>query len=229
MQDLIQIHEGNNGAKTVDARELHGFLGSKQDFTTWVKSRIGKYGFIEGEDYLLHKKMEQHESGAKLRTEYTLTLDMAKELAMVEANERGQQARRYFIEAEKQLREVASRPEPQPQLKKHTAVEYVQASKDLPQIENPMLRSILEQRLMEEVGQKALPESTDENREVILTTLAKDLGYTEKQIGTGSELGRFVSKRIESEGKQYHGRYKVNVYKLTPELKEAVHAFLAFK
>lgn len=87
-----------------DARKLHQFLQSKQDYSTWIKNRISEYGFVEDQDFLLHKFVEQKSgSGGHNRTDYHLTLDMAKELAMVERNEQGRAARRYFIECEKAL------------------------------------------------------------------------------------------------------------------------------
>ena len=108
MNELIKIESkeiGNESVQTVNARELHAFLQSKQDFSTWIKNRIEQYGFVENQDFiLLHKKMEQV-SGAKHLIEYHITLDMAKELAMVERNDKGKQARQYFITCEKQLHE----------------------------------------------------------------------------------------------------------------------------
>ena len=92
----------------VNARDLWKFLESKQDFSTWIKRRIEKYEFIEGQDYLLHKFVEQLPSGAKHCIEYLISLDMAKELAMVENNERGRQARQYFIEVEKRFRHAGN-------------------------------------------------------------------------------------------------------------------------
>lgn len=87
----------------VNARELHQFLQSKQDFSTWIKKRINEYDFLENEDYIkLHKKMELSRTG-QFVTDYHLTLDMAKELSMVERTEKGRQARKYFIECEKRL------------------------------------------------------------------------------------------------------------------------------
>lgn len=89
----------------ISARELWKFLESKQDFSTWIKRRIEKYGFSEGRDYLLHNFVEQLPSGTKHCIDYCVSLDMAKELAMVENNERGRQARQYFIEVEKRYRQ----------------------------------------------------------------------------------------------------------------------------
>lgn len=103
---LIPVFSGElSGAPTqlVDARLLHTFLESAQDFSDWVKKRIKSYGFVENQDYLLHKFMEQLPSGAKAKIDYHLSLDMAKELSMVERNEKGKQARRYFIDCERRL------------------------------------------------------------------------------------------------------------------------------
>jgi anti-repressor protein len=108
--EIIHISE-ENGKKVVSARELHIFLESKQDFSTWIKNRIEKYGLIENQDYeLLHNFMEQV-SGTKHLIEYALTIDAAKELAMVEGNEKGKQARRYFIEVEKKFRQPVKLPD----------------------------------------------------------------------------------------------------------------------
>lgn len=104
MNELIKLNEAHINhqmVKTVNARELHGFLESKQDFSTWIKNRIREYDFAENVDYIrLHKKMEANNA---TMIEYHITLDMAKELAMVERNEQGKIARKYFIECEKRL------------------------------------------------------------------------------------------------------------------------------
>lgn len=91
----------------VNAKELHQFLESKQHYTDWLKNRIRKYGFERDVDYLLHKVMMPHSSGAKSATQCFITVDMAKELSMLEANDKGKQARRYFIECERQSKTTA--------------------------------------------------------------------------------------------------------------------------
>ncbi|MDR2813772.1 MAG: antA/AntB antirepressor family protein [Prevotellaceae bacterium] len=108
MKELIPISE-HNGQKAVSARLLHAFLESKQDFSTWIKNRIEKYGFIENQDFEVFHKLMENPSGGRPLTEYALTINAAKELAMVEGNERGKQARQYFIGCEQKLKE-ASRP-----------------------------------------------------------------------------------------------------------------------
>lgn len=100
MKELIRITE-QDGKRAVNARELHMFLDSKQDFSNWIKGRINKFQFVENQDFiLLDKIIEQTGQGGHNKIEYAITIDMAKELAMVENNEKGRQARRYFIEIE---------------------------------------------------------------------------------------------------------------------------------
>jgi phage anti-repressor protein len=106
MNELITITQtkiGTEEVNAVDARELWVFLESKQDFSTWTKNRIEQYGFVQGVDFIqFHNFVE---SDSRARIEYTLSLDMAKELSMVERNAKGKQARQYFIECERRLRQ----------------------------------------------------------------------------------------------------------------------------
>jgi phage anti-repressor protein len=95
-------------AQLCDARTLHTFMGVLRDFTDWVKARILKFGFIEGTDFLKiigppEKGNQKRGGNRKGTTDYHLTLDMAKELSMVENNAKGREARRYFMECEKQV------------------------------------------------------------------------------------------------------------------------------
>lgn len=102
-KDVIYVIEekfGKELKQTCNARDLWQWLQSKQDFSTWIKNRIDKYGFEENIDYIkLHKKMELSKTGQNI-IEYYLTVDMAKELSMIENNEKGRQTRKYFINVE---------------------------------------------------------------------------------------------------------------------------------
>lgn len=100
---------GDGLAQTVNARDLHAFLEVGRDFVTWIKARISKYEFDVGSDYIIENTTPLNggvgNRGAK--TEYHLTLDTAKELAMVENNDQGRAVRRYFIECERRLQSAA--------------------------------------------------------------------------------------------------------------------------
>ena len=105
MKELIKITE-KDGEQIVSARELHQFLGSKQQFSDWIKDRIKKYGFVNGQDFEVFHKIMNNPEGGRPQIEYTLTLDMAKELSMVEGNKKGKQARQYFISCERMLKDI---------------------------------------------------------------------------------------------------------------------------
>ncbi len=105
-QYLIDLHQttiDGDIVQTVNARELHTFLAIGKRFATWITNRINQYAFEEGKDYIL-KLPKIGKRKNVISKEYHLTLDMAKELSMVERNEKGRQAHRYFIECEKKLK-----------------------------------------------------------------------------------------------------------------------------
>lgn len=143
---LIPVFTGNIADSIVqlcDARALHAFMQVKRDFTTWVKGRIRKFGFVEGTDYLLSKSAEQvftksgENLGGRPSSEYHLTLDMAKELSMVENNDKGREARRYFIACEK----VAMGSGPQADHRLDAAMQSAHAI--AAQVQTAVVRSIL--------------------------------------------------------------------------------------
>jgi len=105
MKELIKVTENENGEGVVSARELHAFLEVGTHFKDWVVRRIQEYGFQEDRDF---SSFLSESPGGRPSKEYAITLDMAKELSMVERTEKGRQARRYFIACEKKLREVSA-------------------------------------------------------------------------------------------------------------------------
>lgn len=96
MTALIPIRE-HEGRTTVSGRDLHEFLGLGRDYTNWFKSMV-EYGFSEGLDFT---PIRAESSGGRPSVDHALTLDMAKELAMIQRTPKGKQARQYFIEVEK--------------------------------------------------------------------------------------------------------------------------------
>ena len=104
MNELIKIEKSSVGGDlidTVNARELHGFLDVQTRYNDWIKNRIEQYGFGEGTDFLT--LTENLVSGGTQKTHH-VTVDMAKELAMVERNDKGREARKYFIECERRAK-----------------------------------------------------------------------------------------------------------------------------
>lgn len=106
--NLIKVYQTDKGEYVVDGRELWKGLGSKQDFSTWVKKRLNECDAIENDDYFrFHKKVEANNANM---IEYIIKLDIAKEMAMLERNETGKQYRRYFIEVEKKYKNEKQLP-----------------------------------------------------------------------------------------------------------------------
>lgn len=101
---IIPIYKGRaiNGKyeheQLVNARELWEALGVGRDFATWIKEKIDKYSFVEGVDF---SPIRGKSSGGRPSLDYILTMDTAKEIAMVENNEIGRKIRKYLIEIEK--------------------------------------------------------------------------------------------------------------------------------
>ncbi len=113
--ELVPVKRRDIGeiqVQTVNARQLHAALMVGRDFATWIKARIDRYGFTENVDFVTEvftKTGENSQSpdrgidhtGGKPVVDYHLSIGMAKELAMVENNDRGRAVRRHFIECER--------------------------------------------------------------------------------------------------------------------------------
>ena len=106
MSELIPLTNTEDGARAVMGRDLHHFLEVHSNYTTWIRRLIEKYDFVEGQDYLSKTgKVAREGRGDVDQLDHILTLDMAKELSMVQNNARGRQARRYFIECERRAQQ----------------------------------------------------------------------------------------------------------------------------
>lgn len=96
MNELIKV-DYSTDRPTVSARELHEFLEVKTAYKDWFP-RMCEYGFTEGQDFC---SFLSESTGGRPAQDAQLTIDMAKELCMLQRNERGKQARQYFIQLEK--------------------------------------------------------------------------------------------------------------------------------
>ena len=114
MKELIKIQTNENGVQCVSARELYEGLKVQKDFSDWIKNQLENVDAVEGKDFSTLKG-KTSEIGGRPSTEYILTTDIAKEICMVvgvaprtnaETKELSKQFRRYFIEAEKKLKEI---------------------------------------------------------------------------------------------------------------------------
>ena len=95
----------NDGVQAVMGRDLHAFLEVKSNYREWFP-RMVDYGFEEGKDYASKNRRVQDSLGREREaTDHVISLDMAKEISMIQRTDKGKQARQYFIECERLARE----------------------------------------------------------------------------------------------------------------------------
>ena len=178
MEQLIKITTNDKGTKIVSARELYQFLEVGSIFTTWC-NRMFEYGFEEGKDFL---PILEESNGGRPSTDYALTLDTAKEIAMIQRSEKGKLARKYFIECEKQLLEI-SKP-------KELPANYLEALKALVKSEEEKV--LIQQKA--EKAERTVSILMHVNKTYVATEIAKELGFK-----SANEL----NKRLHEKGIQF--------------------------
>lgn len=98
--ELIKIKKDEQGNSVVSGRDLHDFLEVKTAYKDWFP-RMCEYGFTDGKDF---SSILSESTGGRPRVDHAMTLDMAKEISMIQRTERGKQARQYFIDVEKEYK-----------------------------------------------------------------------------------------------------------------------------
>lgn len=169
MDDLIKIQKDVKGNETVNARELHIFVESKQEFSNWIKTRIREYGFDNGNDYIVIDGVIKNPNGGRPPQEYHVTIDMAKQLGMVERNAKGRQIRQFFIDRENKLRAAESN------------LIHLDPSKNQPellQLAADQAKQIKEQAPLVMIANNFLESSTLKT----ILQVSKELGIGEKKL-----------------------------------------------
>lgn len=101
MNELFKVNYDSDRI-TLSARELHGFLEIGTQYTKWFE-RMSEYGFDENADYrAISQKRLTAQGNETTYVDHEISLDMAKEIAMIQRNEKGKLARQYFIQIEKE-------------------------------------------------------------------------------------------------------------------------------
>lgn len=112
---ILSNHIDNELLQTVSLREVHSWLNVKTRFNDWVQRRIRDNEFMQDVDFVTILKTEY----SPQRKEYHATLDMAKELCMLEQNSKGREARRYFIQCERIAKQTVSKDILAPQMRRY--------------------------------------------------------------------------------------------------------------
>lgn len=100
MNELLKVTVNENQEQVISGRELHMFLNIGTEYAKWF-SRMCEYGFEENRDFKVIVKNDENSKGGRPSTDHIMKLDMAKELCMLARNEKGKQARHYFLEVER--------------------------------------------------------------------------------------------------------------------------------
>lgn len=112
--ELIKITKDDNGNSVVSGRDLHDFLEVQTKYLDWF-NRMIEYGFTENVDFSTINELSQKKEGSRFVkrniVNHALTLDMAKEISMIQRTEKGKQARQYFIDVEKAYKEKYKLPQ----------------------------------------------------------------------------------------------------------------------
>lgn len=180
MEELIKISKDENGKDAVSARELYRFLISESDqnkvgekFTDWIKRALS-YGFEKGVDYEAVAVFipASNGIGGTNKTDYVLTIECAKQISMIQRNDKGIQARKYFIECEK----IALNP--------YANISKLDALKLAVEAEEKNLLLQEELKKKDEILSKAVPKAdyadrlTASTSTFTATSLAKELGMS---------------------------------------------------
>lgn len=177
----INIRE-ENGKQTVSARELHEKLEVTERFSSWF-DRMLKYGFEENADFTSVKSFTVVNNGAqKPIDEYYISIDMAKEICMIQRSDKGRMFRQYFIECERRLIETNKKAMPQ------TYIEAVES----------LLNELKKNQALEEKGRLLLEQKQAAEKETeriyqvnknfhnnlyTASQIAKKLGITANMVG----------------------------------------------
>ncbi len=104
MKELIAIQKsaiGEGTVNTVNARDLHSFLDVKRQFSKWIDDQVGRARLLEGRDFIKVVEKDYLSKTGQTKTEYFLTIEAGKHIAMLSGTEKGFEVREYFIECEK--------------------------------------------------------------------------------------------------------------------------------
>ena len=221
--ELIKI-ETKDGRQVVSARELYigiGFDLSDGNFSRWIKKQLEDVDAVENEDYIVNVFKDVNPNGGKPITDYIITVDIAKEICMVigvaprckdDVKQKSKQIRKYFIECEKQLKEVNQKPQlsPQEQLALQLfngGIDAITAHKQLLELETKELtNTIEEQKPFVAIAKERIVKGEC----VSLTDVTKGLNLKKGQISVWAKNNGLLSKvgtEVNKKGEEYFKIY----------------------
>jgi phage anti-repressor protein len=203
MKELIRVDirpVGDTAVQTCSARDLHAFLEVGKVFAAWIQERIEQYGFEKGKDFEVFSDSGNNPQGGRPTKEYSLTLNMAKELAMVERNQKGKEARQYFIECERIAKEQSRHSSPTPSLTKRAAFSLTDRTRSYKIIADMMVKMGVKPEMAAAAMLQALHTdagATIEPFRLALPAIEDVCNLNQKQLGdilgvSSREIGRLL-------------------------------------
>ena len=191
MNDLIKISINDNNEQTVSGRDLHEFLEVGTQYTKWFERKVEKYGFIEKIDFVTISQNRLTVQGNETTyKEHILKLSMAKELAMLENNEKGKQARMYFIRCEEEYKKQKQSMLPQTYIEALEKLLESEKEKERLRLENSQQKQQLVEYEPKVTYYDLVLKSTNL---ITITLIAKDYGKS----------GQWLNKFLNEQGIQY--------------------------
>ncbi len=203
MDELIKITTNDTGQQLTSGRELFEFLEVKERYSKWFDRMIG-YGFVEGIDYTPYQKV--HPMNDQEITDHVLTIDMAKEISMIQRTEKGKQARRYFIAVEKEYKQQPRIPSTPRELARLALSANEETNERVDLIENE-IEDIKNNQLLTEPDYRTISTMVRNKIRIICTQqhlnskakteLFKDLNSSIKRITGAAARNRIKAKQFE--------------------------------
>ena len=223
--ELIKIETKDGFGSCVSLRELHEKLGIKTQFTIWA-TRMFEYGFDNNIDYILinQKRLTNNPKNPYIeQTDYIVTINMAKEICMIQRNDIGKKFRKYFIECEKQLKEVKQKQD------SYMIQDPIERAKRWIEEQEEKLRLEAENKILDEQVKQLSPlaetliKRFEKGENISLTDVTKTFGLKRGQVSKWAIENGYIYKNkkdVTNKGDDYFQRYVVNGFKnicITPQ------------
>lgn len=228
--ELVPVYETSTGERVVYGTELYEVLEVKSKFADWIKNRLNDCEAMENEDFqTFSKKIEK----GRPSVEYIIKLDTAKEMAMLERNEKGKQVRRYFIQIEKKYKESKSADlsdlsvELQAIIMHDKKIQRIESRMDKLEYDIPLYGSEADE-LCNHVKRKGVEKLGGKNSNSYKDTKIRSAVYTDiynqikREFGLYDEKGRYKSYKALKRKYIYQAHEVIDTYALPTYLEEQI-------
>ena len=229
--ELVPVYETSTGEKVVYGSELHTVLGAPSIYREWSKRRLTDIDAVENEDYTTVEIPTV--SGGVPKKDHIIKLDTAKEMAMLERNEKGKQVRRYFIQIEKKYKESKLADlsdlsvELQAIIMHDKKIQRIESRMDKLEYDIPLYGSEADE-LCNHVKRKGVEKLGGKNSNSYKDTKIRSAVYTDiynqikREFGLYDEKGRYKSYKALKRKYIYQAHEVIDTYALPAYLDEQI-------